>query len=164
MGGSSYVAELSEDQTIERLNNVLGAIEEKHSFLWKGNPCLIEKYASPHRDKVKKFDVDSGYCLHIQSDMAHSALIPFEKVFDIFGIVKKGNEYNFYLGTGGTGDNSVITDAKGVCKHLGPQFDIHTEYNLDEWTDDIKKTVRNILETESKKDLEARLAELFEGF
>jgi len=136
--GFEYRTVLSEKECISRLNGFLSAVKEDYSFLWEGNPSLISKYGTYN---IFNLSIDSGKPLSINMNLADG----LNKGFKFIGIIRKDNEFNFYLEKF-LGKEFILCDGNKVYSLLTKQFDLSTKSCMDWWAKSISKEIKNILE------------------
>ena len=92
-----YNKRLSREEVVSKLDNFLNIIKNDYSFLWEGNPSLINKYGGcpTYFGKKSEFVSNSDFNKFIP----FSTFLPNHSQgrFDALGIAKEDGKFKFYL-------------------------------------------------------------------
>jgi len=138
LNGSANSGRLSKQDFIWKLDGFLDIVKDNYNFLWEGDPSIIYKYSS----KVVLFPVDSSRQLYLDE-----FLIPKveEEGFRSIGIIRKNNEFNFYLECSKSYAAPVICNTMQAYCLLEKQCDIRAKYYLDKWATSLCNELEHII-------------------
>lgn len=141
--GYCYVKKISDEEFIKGLDNILQLSNKYFSPLLKGNPSMITKYGE---NKVSGLEVDCGRQICLNSDL------PGGHYWNL-GVIRKNNQFKFCL----QGSNPpIIGDSDKIYHILKKQFDLSTEYCLNNFNKSFKEEINSIFD----KAIDEKIQEL----
>ena len=154
----NYDKRLSREEVASRLDGFLDVIKQDYSFLWDGNPSLINKYGS----FPTLFGIKSEFVTNDRFNKAIPLSInlpnPSQEGFDSLGIVKNEGKFKFYLDVADIPDFAIYEKGIDVYCALEKQFDFSTESCMDDWAKGIYSNLEKIL----KNNFDEKLSDLKE--